>query len=1190
MHRIKKWATNRWFLGITAAVLLYALAGFLLVPFLVRHYTPKLAADFIKRQASIGEVHFNPFLFSFEAGDIALNEADGKPIAGLGRLFLDFDPGRSLRQRALVFGDLRLEQPAVNLVLYPDGQSNLARIGDSLPKSEAPSPPSDEPPPAVVLDRLALVEGGLKFTNLAQLDPHTETVEHLELELAGLSTLPDRSGNYEIEAKLPNGAVFTWKGDLVLNPVASRGELQVAAFPLNTGWNFIKDRLNLAEPEGEASLSARYQFGYTKDKIELKVEEAAFKLVGLGLSLADTKTPLLKLGEIGFEGACVDLAERTVRVPRFAIRKGEIKAAMDVKGALDWQALVKPEPAGTAPSPPTPPPPGPATPAGAAAPAPPGAEVPWKISVEGFEIDGIGLQYTDASRKSPFVVSVGDFGLSLGAEAEAGEGAPKAVIDKFAAHLDRLALTRAGGTQRLFGWESFTVEGGRLELEKQEVSLGKAVIKGGGTAIVREADGTLKPLDLFAPQEPAGEAQPAGSRPAEPAEPAVPQSEAPPGGKPWHVALGEFALQGFGLAFADRTLAPELAYDLEDIQVSVKDISNDGKTPVNFDARLKARQGGALQASGTASLKGDTAKAKLKIDRFNLKPLQAIVGQFALLVLESANFSTNLAVDFRQAQPKPSLKTTGTFSIDGLSLKDTKANKRFLSWKTLAVSGIDLSLVPDRLSVKEVRLLEPYSVIAIAADKSTNVGAVVKTQRAAPAAKTPAQPAPVPPAKAAARKSGTSGRKAAAPVPAKPAAEAAFPVTVGRVVVDKATIDFSDLSLVLPFATHIHDFGGALAGFSLSPKERATMKFEGRVAEYGEVKVDGSLSPLAAKDFSDIRVVFRNVAMNQLSPYSATFAGRKIESGKLDLDLLYKIDGGRLKSENTIVLQDFTLGAQVESPGATSLPLDLAIALLTDSDGRIKATVPIEGDVNDPKFAVGGMIWDAFVTLVKKVVTAPFNALAAAFGGSEEKLDAVLFEPGRDAIPPPEREKLKKIAEALAQRPKLKLTVHGRFDPKADGDALKSVAVRRALAEKLGVALAPGEEPDAVAYGNAVTQRALEKLAAERENPQAIAALEAEFLKESGKPANRIGMLGGLAGRASETPEFYEALFRHLVEGSPLPQSELDGLAARRGQAVLAELAGANRLDRSRLALGGIESTEEGDGGKVPTRLELSTE
>jgi hypothetical protein len=846
-------------------------------------------------------------------------------------------------------------------------------------------------------------------------------------------------------------------------------------------------------------------------------------------------------------------------VPSFAIRKGHVRAAMDEAGRLDWlgRAESRPNQAAQEPAPAAPAPPG--------APAePPPAAPPWKARIDKFEIAEIGLDYADASRKGPFTVSVGDFGLALAAEAEAGAGAPKGKVEGLAVHVDRVALAQPGRAAPLFGWNSFKVEGGRLDLEQQEAAIQRAVLNGGATAVVREADGTLRPIDIF---EPKGAAAPASAPQPQP----QPPQAAPAEGKPWRFALGEFALQGFGVALTDRSFTPELTYNLDNIQVSAKSITNDGKTPVAFDTRLKVRQGGSLAVTGTASPKGDAAQAKIKVDRFDLKQLQSIVAQFAALKLEGADLSTDLAVDFRQAEPKPKVKASGKLDLNGLKLTQTKDGKTFLAWKALGVSGIDFGLGPDKLAIKEVRIVEPDTAIHIFKDKSTNIQAIFKEPKPAPAA----------PAK------GPSKPEKAKPA-AKPGQQPPFPVSVARVRVDNAEVDFADESLVLPFATHVKDFGGAVTGISLAPKSRATLQFAGRVGDYGEAKVDGSLSPSDIKTYSDINVVFSNVAMAPLSPYSATFAGRRITSGKLNLDLKYRIENSQLKSKNDIVLENFTLGERVESPNALDLPLDLAVALLTDSEGKIKASVPIEGDVDNPKFAYGTVVWDAFVTLIKKVVTAPFNALASAFGGSEEKLDAVLFEPARDAIPPPEREKLKKIAEGLAQRPKLKLTIGGRFNPKLDGEALKSLEVRRALAEKLDVAQRPGEEPDQPAFSDAATQRALEKLAAERGG--VADAVQAEFLKETGKPPQRVGALSGLTGKASETPEFYEKLFKRLVDATPLPPSELDALGNRRGQAVLTELADKNRFDRARLTLGKTAATDENAEGKVPTKLELGAD
>lgn len=1146
MNRFINWAKSPWLLAVVATLVIYSLIGFLVVPYLVQHYTPKLAADLVKRQASVGEVRFNPFLFTFEARDLALNEVDGQPVLGFRRLFLDFEPSRFITRRTITLKQLRLDGPVVNLVQDSEGRLNVAKIAESLAQSdEPPPPPSEEPLPHVLLEHFVLADGSVKFTDLSKATPLTESVEQLDLELKELSTLLDRQGAYQLDSTLPKGGKLTLRGDLSLNPVASSGKLTIESLHLATLWNFVKDRLNLVEPAGGITLGAHYKFSQSMDKTEFIIDDAALKLAGL--ALADARNPLLDLDEIGFEKVSVDLSTHTIRVPSFVIYKGRIRAAMDETGQMDWLNLVKPEPTGGIKKA--------SQPERVSGQMPPAA--PWKVKIDQFNIADIGFDYADASRKGPFALSVGNFGLDLTAEVEAGAGAPKGRVDGIGVHLERISLAQPGNTGPLLSWDSFQVEGGQLDLEKRAIVIQRALLMGGSAAIVRDADGALHPPDIFQPKD--GSATPAVTEE---------KKEEPSQGKPWSFAVDEFALQGFGVGLTDRSFSPELAYNLDDIQISAKSITNDGKTPLAYDLRLKVRQGGALQVSGTASQKGDTAQAKIKVDRFDLMQLRAIVSQFAALKLEGADVSADLGVDFRQAEPSPQVKVAGKADLNDLKLTQTHDGKVFLAWKTLGVTGIDFSLAPDRLSVKEVRILKPETAIHIFKDHSTNVSAIFKPQKPAPATRAKRSPAKTETAKA-------SGK------------EQPFPITVARVRIDDAEIDFADESLVLPFATHITDFDGSVTGISLVPKSLATLKFAGRVGEYGEAKVDGTLSPMEIKNYSHIDVVFDNVAMAPLSPYSATFAGRRIQSGKLNLDLKYRIENSKLESENDILLEDFTLGETVESPNATNLPLDLAIALLTDSDGKIKASVPVRGDMDNPQFAYGSLVWDAFVTLVTKAVTAPFNALASMFGDSELALDAVLFEPARDVIPPPEREKLRKVAENLAQRPKLKLTIEGHFGPKLDGDAIRSLQVRRALAQKMGVTLHAGEEPDLPAFSDAATQRALEKLASERGGADAV---QADYLKETGKPPKRVGVMAGLTGTASDTPEFYEKLFKHLVGAASLPSSELETLAVRRGQAVLEELVKRNRLDRTRVTLGKTESTDDSTGGNVPTKLELRAE
>jgi hypothetical protein len=393
----------------------------------------------------------------------------------------------------------------------------------------------------------------------------------------------------------------------------------------------------------------------------------------------------------------------------------------------------------------------------------------------------------------------------------------------------------------------------------------------------------------------------------------------------------------------------------------------------------------------------------------------------------------------------------------------------------------------------------------------------------------------------------------AKPPPAAPAAEGAkqpdFPVSIERVRVENAAVDFSDLSLVLPFAAKIQELGGAVQGLSTDRASRAVAKLEGRVEEFGLARIDGSLATFDPRAFLDMTVAFRNIEMSPLSAYSVTFAGRRIASGRLSLDLQYKIDKGALAGDNKVELNKLVLGERVEAPGALSLPLDLAVALLTDSEGKIAVAVPVKGNVNDPQFSYGHLVWQAIATVITNIVSAPFRAL---FGGGGEAVESIAFDPGRSTLLPPEREKLKRLAEALDKRPQLKVVVEGQYSD-ADRAALRRRDVAHAIAVQLD-AEAAGEEPPPVNARDAKTQRAMEALFVKRTSEQDLAAFVADTGKARGKPVDRVSALSALVGRPSADGAFYDALLARLNATAPLPGDALDKLALARTTAVAEHL------------------------------------
>ncbi len=119
-----------------------------------------------------------------------------------------------------------------------------------------------------------------------------------------------------------------------------------------------------------------------------------------------------------------------------------------------------------------------------------------------------------------------------------------------------------------------------------------------------------------------------------------------------------------------------------------------------------------------------------------------------------------------------------------------------------------------------------------------------------------------------------------------------------------------------------------------------------------------------------------------------------------------------------VVISNIKLGDKVDSPDAANLPLELAIALLENSEGVIDIDLPVKGNVDDPQFSIAPVVWKVFTNLIVKAISAPFSLLAAVFGIDEEKIKSIEFEFGKSDIIASEKEALDNIAKILSKKTK----------------------------------------------------------------------------------------------------------------------------------------------------------------------------
>ena len=295
-------------------------------------------------------------------------------------------------------------------------------------------------------------------------------------------------------------------------------------------------------------------------------------------------------------------------------------------------------------------------------------------------------------------------------------------------------------------------------------------------------------------------------------------------------------------------------------------------------------EGGRIRTAGTVAPQSPSVEAQLEVADLALAPFQPYVdagahGQPHVRRLFAEGRAAPRGQGRRRADDLPGRVQARRPAAGG----NRRAATPWSAGSRVQTDQLTLELEPNRLEIGDLKVVRPVGKFIIAKDRSINLVKVVKVD--------------------------TGAKKVAAP-PAEP-----FPYRVRRVLVSEGKVDFADLSLITPFGTRIHELKGVVAGVSSVRNTRAQVKLDGRVDDYGTAKIDGELNTSDPKAFTNISVAFRNVEMSRLTPYSGEFAGRKIESGKLTVDLKYKIDRSQLAGDNRLVVERLTLGEKVAEPG-----------------------------------------------------------------------------------------------------------------------------------------------------------------------------------------------------------------------------------------------------------------------------------
>lgn len=596
------------------------------------------------------------------------------------------------------------------------------------------------------------------------------------------------------------------------------------------------------------------------------------------------------------------------------------------------------------------------------------------------------------------------------------------------------------------------------------------------------------------------------------------------------------------LSFSKVTASGQLVSDAESTLSAVLDLTLDGGTIKSI----------------WAVTANDGITGKISVADLQIKPWLSLAPSFQRLDSNSGVINGN----FQVTQAAEALTVWGDVKFDQVDIRVQDSKQPLLAWNATSLSRFQLVIPrrgnkPAALTMDELVVDQPKIRFMIDAQRQSNFRSLFSKPVPLSA------PLPGQDAEPEAGTANTASVNSRVAVGAPP--EPGFRYEIRSVRLKNGHMFFGDESIKPQFMVDVSDLNGSIQGISNAPGRYATLALNGRAAKSGSLRARGQLAFADPRLNHDVLLVFKNIPLTTTSPYAMTFAGYRLDGGRIDVDLRYVTKEGQLQGKNRFVIKKIKLGEAVADYQGTRLPLGLAIALLEDANGLIDVNIPVRGNVNEPEFSVGHLVWQAVKTVLSNIATAPFRALGALMG--LDNMDAIRFVPGESALPPDGDEQLSKIAEYLSKHPKSKLVIHGTYDPDIDAHELARAMADRAVLEASGLTASDGEPLPTPNFSD----------------PRVKAALKSVY----GNQVGRI-KLGQRLLTLPDNAERDQQLRQELIESYKVTDAQLKQLGMQRAEILKRKLLAGDEKLGERVSIGDPETVTGSEMG-VPVNVTLES-
>lgn len=455
----------------------------------------------------------------------------------------------------------------------------------------------------------------------------------------------------------------------------------------------------------------------------------------------------------------------------------------------------------------------------------------------------------------------------------------------------------------------------------------------------------------------------------------------------WKIRLEKLGIEHGALEYRDMTNNGRWTIDNLSLVIPVLDLS-DSKSLMDFDLNLN--EGAQLRVSLKYDMSKMTYNIKFGLERFSLDGCLPYIQQYA--DIQELNGRLNAEFDIKgRIDHLLMANVTGKIGISGVSLVDDDDNT-------------PLSI--DSISV-DIKGLHPYSRVAsinsiyasgvkanyiIFEDTTTNISRLLKPKESGNS-----------------DEADTTATESEEPTPA-------WNIKIARTRISNVNFSYTDHTMPDKFEYTLGSMSLSMDGFDSFARNSAvayaTLQNKGTV----HINWSGYVNGRHDQHFS---LVMNNVELKSFTPFTKQYTAYPIEGGRLGLNTTINVVNGDIKGIATLNVYRPIIGKKDKKIDPQyDIPLKTVVKLLTDANNQLELKLPLEGNVQEPTFAMRKVISKALVGVLGRVMTAPFGGLSKRSENSD--MSVIELSP-LEGLGMSQYSKIDRIAELMNTMPGIRI-------------------------------------------------------------------------------------------------------------------------------------------------------------------------